>query len=639
MEGKYYDIPFQGPTALSDFACKDGEIEKASGVVITSGNDEENTGTEGSEPYQFIKDFSPELPPAPEPEFALKRSVLTGWHLYPDAFPAKDVIQTDLSPEGWGKTAKTILKNFMDEARNKCLLVQPLLMLAVWRLKSGGYISPSSPQLLIPDSEAPTVTVSSIDRNDTELKIAASLCRIVWRIRVPETMRDFIGRISSLEIMISRPLQLYDPDSDFIYTRRYTPQNFSACINEETGMPEEKEVCTVNLDHAWLPQGGTGSISETSVASLTEFFSLASIPLGALQSSYEFRELEYDFQSLNEVYTGVSYTPSYAMFSLKSAKGGIFFKGKTLLWSPELSFNTRSTLYSPPTVSPLHWFFIPDPEKREFRFTDPDGIVRSIPLTRHPRLWGSYFWGGLRSGLLLPEAKDLTEEVEDTSIKSSSIWLSDKSDPPVFEDSGLQDLECGSIKALCRAFRASGLIATVAPTLYVFTDEGIFLCKENSSGIFSEAGLIARYFLKDIETLMLLPQGIRFLAADGSTVTLKGTSVSVMSINPEDGATGALTLKSTGEEMRITTRPIKLSGAGRFKRLHKAFLRGNFNPSGLSITISGSRDMRHWYILGRRKNGAVLFLNPIRGRFFRVEITGETLAGHTFEGISLFAVG
>lgn len=561
MGSKIYDIPFRTPSSLSDFACTDGELLLTDGAIITDASGVINSD-DASSGYEFNSDFSPQTPPPPDVRFALKRAILKGWHPFPEAFPSMTMVNGDPTPESWGRIAKQLLQDFEREAVNQNLLTSPVRILAAWRLADGSFISPSHPQTLVPNSEPPIVSaVDSPDNEELELRIAAALGSLQWRISLPESLRDWVGKIISLDIMVSSPQQLYDPDKSFIYGRRVTSTNYTESLDAE-GSSVKTQVCTQTLPYAWKPVSASPLVKNSVIASLNEFFTIASIPLGDLKPIDSFRELSLNDGSLTDAYSSEAYQPSYAMQALEGAVGAIRFKGRTILWGPRMKHDPSNDSY---------------------------------------------------------------------------IWVSEKSDPPVFEDSMLQDLECGEIIALCRAFRTAGLVATVSPTMYVFTSEGVFLFKENGKGLFSEAGLMARDVLSSPEALQVLAHSVRFVTQSGDTAIIDGTTVRLLSShNTETGAGGEIiTVKTTGLPVHIVTRPLKLSGAGEFKYVRRVFLRGDFHPGEISLSVCGSRDMIHWYLLGRRKEGAVVYLNPVGCRFFRIEISGTPSPGSRFEGLTI----
>lgn len=641
MDGKFYDLPFRTSSGLSDFACHDGEIKGIEGAFVSQANDD----TEGnifSQPFQYEKNYKPVLPPEPLVEFSLSRATLEGWHPYPDAFPTQSISTNGYSYDDLGKKAVGLLSRFNAEALSQNLLSSPVFVMAAWRLNSGALVSPSPPMLLIPNNAAPAVaTDDSPDAPEMDCHVVAALGKIVWRITLPESLRDWVGRIGSLEVLVSRPLQLYEPSTGLVYSRNVMTDNFTLCLDSATGQSAEQSVCTRTLSHAWLPVKAGSSVKDSHPASLTDFYTISSIPFGELIAYDDFKVLNIN-GSLADSYSSQPFTPSYAVQSLSSAKGAVGFKGRRLLWNPLFktpAFSNPSFCVGNYSSSQVpRWVFHPDPKAKEYRYTDSGGILRTLPLIPHPSLYGSYWFGGLLPSLPTPSQAAGDILTGNSKNFESYIWMSEKNDSDVFSDNTLQDLECGEILAACRAMRTAGLVATVSPTLYIFTTEGLYLFRESSSGLFSDAGMIARYRLSSPESLELLPRGIRFSSSHGELVTLNGTTLKTLSgsdNNDSQSASVIISVVATGQPLKITTRPIKLSGAGAMKRLRKAFLRGDYDSISINFSVFGSRDFKNWFPLGIRKGGSVVNLVPVRCRFYRIEITGTPPEGSSFQGITL----
>ena len=94
-------------------------------------------------------------------------------------------------------------------------------------------------------------------------------------------------------------------------------------------------------------------------------------------------------------------------------------------------------------------------------------------------------------------------------------------------------------------------------------------------------------------------------------------------------------IKGTDSEIDIITRPLKLSGAGRLKILRRVFLRGDFTPSEITVTVYASRDMLKWWTVSRRKGGTVVSLPPTPFRFFKVRVQGYLAASQSLQALSL----
>lgn len=649
MKEKYFDLPFKSRSMESDFNCKDGELDSFEGLSPVFGSEsddapEENPGSDADAMLPgYTLDYRPSIPDPPEISFSLVESVLKGWQVSVDSYPAMTVATDDTTIEGMGKMAARLLSRFKADARDRNLFTSPFLAIAVWKLESGAFVSPSLPVMLIPNSSRPAVAATAgLENTESEFRITAASGKLFSRISLPESLREWTGKIESLEIMVSRQMRLYDEDNGMVFGKRVTCDSFSLMMDPSTGISTEKAVCMETLSQGWKPAEAPWSVKESTPAGLHTFFTVASIPLEELRPSESFTEVKFNCGTLSECYSAAGYIPSYAMLSFKRAAGAIPFKGRVLAWGPQLEFPDYAALpksmgnYSE-DLQP-RWIFHPDPKATEYRYTDNRGRRHKLPLRRHPALYGAFYWRGFSA---IQEEDHLAAGAqEERRIESlpTYLWISDKSEMPVFEDARLGDLECGVLKGMCRAFRSSGLVATTVPTLYVFSSEGIYLYKENSSGDFVDAGLVAKYILPDISKLEILPKGVRFSTSSGEVILLTGSSVKVLTTGTgieSSQKSVNITLRATGENMRISTRPLKLSGASVIKYLRKIFLRGNFESADVSVYVYGSLDLRNWTLIGRRNNGCVVFLSRIGCRFFRIVIEGKPVAGAEYDGLSL----
>lgn len=273
MGSKFYDIPFLSKSAESDFSCRDGEIESAENVKITG-----DTGlTLVPELYMTASG----VPPVPEIEFAITRSVVAGWHILPDSFPSKVLGATEPGMEYWNKIASQLLGRFQEDAASSSLFTAPFYVMAAWRMSSGILLSPSSLSLQIPNSEIPMVTTDGdIRSEELEMKIAAAACSLNFRMNAPEILRDWVGRIKSIDIFVSSPLHDYSCNSPSLPYRNVTSDNYCRCLDRDTGLVSDVRVCTRTLTTAWksAADASPGGLPTPDSASLS-YRLFASIPL------------------------------------------------------------------------------------------------------------------------------------------------------------------------------------------------------------------------------------------------------------------------------------------------------------------------------------------------------------------------
>ncbi|MCH5227317.1 MAG: hypothetical protein J1F16_05815 [Muribaculaceae bacterium] len=97
-----------------------------------------------------------------------------------------------------------------------------------------------------------------------------------------------------------------------------------------------------------------------------------------------------------------------------------------------------------------------------------------------------------------------------------------------------------------------------------------------------------------------------------------------------------VTLKGTGGDFKVETRPLKLSNGGSFKRVMRVYLRGLCSPEKITLRVLGSRDMLHWTPMAVRKGGIVVSLPEIYMRFYKVVVEGELEENEDLQGVVFF---
>lgn len=401
MGSKFFDIPFRTPSSDSDFNCKDGELD----FLNVTGLDH------------------PDTLPAPDIDFTLVRTFLPGWHINPEAYPSKTLVATNPSMEYWTPLAGSLLKQFESEAQSRRLFVAPVYVLAAWRSTSGSYINACTPQLLIPNSEPPLVaTDGAVTAADLLFKIAGAVCSLYFRIKAPEVLRDFVGKISGLEIFVSNPLQKYDTYNLLLPSRNVITNSWCRSLDISSGIIADRRICSEMLALAWKASysGEIGENSDNPEGDYKnlKFYPFAGIPLREVDRAYDWMKPE-------EVGTGLT-------------------AGTSLTYSEILN--------------------------------------------------GGY--GGAKTSTLIIHGK--------------------------------------------------------------------------------------------------------------------------------------------GENIDIMTRPLKLSGAGEFKQVRSVHLRGTFEAANITLSVFGSRDMRHWWLVAKRRGGAVALLPRSSFRFLRIGIEGHLPVGQSLHGVTIY---
>lgn len=304
------------------------------------------------------------------------------------------------------------------------LFVAPFFVMAAWKTVAGTYLSPTLPVMMIPNSDVPLVaTDDTLTAEEPEMRVAAAVCSLYFRMRAPERLRDWVGKIKSLDILISSPLRRYDSYTAFLPQKRVTSDNYCRCLDTDTGEVIDRRVSTVTLPLAWrATMTGLGSETTDDCYDNLKFYPFASVP-----------------------FSGIDIADKWGA----AGRRGI----------------------------------------------------------------GDFLYGTLTSGLQYPE--------------------------------------------------------------------------------------ITR------------PE------------------------NRETRKAKAITLTGTGALFSLKTRPLKLSGAGEFKKCRKCHLRGHYTPGNITMTVYGSRDMIHWWPIARRSATTMVTLPRSSFRFYQVEISGKMGSEETLEGLTL----
>ena len=193
-----------------------------------------------------------EMPGAPPVEFALKKSVLGGWHIHPDMLPSQIVEQGEPTGDGWGMKAAQLLDDFGREVTEAGLFAEPFFALAAYRLADGSHILPSPPVLMTPNSGVPIVSGSADFSVATmKMSVAAAVCALQWRVKPQESLSRWAGVISHLDIFISRPVSLSAPGG-MRALHRTECKNFTHCIDADAHAGEHR-VWSDTIVQGWAP--------------------------------------------------------------------------------------------------------------------------------------------------------------------------------------------------------------------------------------------------------------------------------------------------------------------------------------------------------------------------------------------------
>lgn len=704
MSGKIISVYMRARSESGEYSCPDGEIESLeNGEVIgvnnvmsrdyeNPDNDKEQIGGEESEGY------SVDLPMPPVLEFALRHKVLPGWNIHVTMLPSKEVECDVHTEDGWGIKAQEVLNEFMKECRHRNYFVEPFMVICALRTEDGHHILPSSPVLMIPNGKAPsTVGNSDFSENKMDMRVVAAPCSLCVRIRELYNIKEWNGRIQSLDIFVTASIPLYERGSEMKGCHREGSSQYTHSYGED-GVSCERRLTSEIFPQVWTPEEKSDGVKSASIMCADTFRMVKSIPLNSLSISNDFTEVVMDgagldgFESLPLIrpnyvmHKGVMgmhkriisgrvtlsdlrfklplNTPFAAMVNCVSGVGAEgdgrvateveFRKGGNTLHSSRMENGVFKTELTEDTLP--RWLFYPDPDARKLTLITKDGSI-SFPLTKHPTLHGSYYWcGGL--DLSRPEGDEVTisathlgendaeYERRESYEMPDGIWRSEKiedgtGESIVFHDNLLMRLDVERVVACARAFRASGLVATTSPTVYAFTTDGIFLLKEMEDGTFRDAGLMADYVLRDGGSFRINGRMCEFLTTTGKhmyidgTVVKEYTSVSGMSVLSGDLAKRVRIVSSgSGKNVVVMTRAMKLGNPEEKKRVRRVEIRGNIERNKCRLEIYGSCDLRKWTLLA--KGGAAV--GGIWGpgvRYVKVRIESELSEGEEIEGMGV----
>lgn len=515
------------------------------------GGSGENCGGESpiylpAKELQLLNDLSSRL--LPIVEFALQPAVVAGWHNHPDINPSiKIEAPKTKDTDGWRAKASEALSKFLKTADAAHLAVSPFLALSALRLTDGSHILPSSPVLLLPNTSAPNLEgPDDLSVDSMTLSITAKAGRLRCRVAIEPGLLALSDRIEALDIFISAPLPLYDAAAPLLASHRAAGS-------------------TAPL--SWLTTPLTDSEFTARLLSTVSFRMISSIPLKELPDYASFTDVNFNVPELTDVAEVSAFKPDFLQHQSITAATGCSFSGRLTLADLTLTLPApppaatlmphENSSLSPAAVeiesvkqgltlhasafNPTHpnvnlsdtnlpkWIFIPDPDARKIIFITSSATY-IFPFKRHPLLNGAFYWCGATEGCGLadsPGVKKLSVPLptplpakylnRDSYRLPGAIWRSAKGSTLRFPDGLLMNPETDRVIALCRAFRASGLVATTSPTAYLFTTRGIYLLKEMDDGTLRDAGLIANYILSSPSTLISSGTTLYFTAISTSS--------------------------------------------------------------------------------------------------------------------------
>lgn len=649
--------------------------------------------------------LSSELLPAVE--FALKPGVVAGWHNHPDNMPSITVEapkQRDSS--GWASHAARVLEKFGKEAEKAHLFIEPLLAFSALRLKNGKTILPSSPVLLMPNTSAPTVEGDdNFDLDSMTMAIPVKASRLCCRITVPDGFADWCSKIEGIGIFLSSPIPLYEHEEDLLPVHRASAGEANGAGFPQSWVPVA--LTDSEFTSRLLSVKCFRLVSEIPLESLLDYSESNSVEFNVPEFTDEAKK--------GGSVQGISaYTPDFLQHQGISAMTGCRISGRITLCDLTLTLpappplttmipsyekeNTGKGTWNPDedderlligaeievsnSAGILHssryenlplpdmalsesnfpkWLFIPHPDARQLTLMTSEATY-IVPLKRHPLLNGAYYWcgstgykdlasTGVRRLAAIGFSSGTALISRDSYRLPNALWRSETDCELLFPDSLFMLPDVGRVIALCRAFRASGLVATTSPTACLFTAQGIYLLKEMDNGELRDAGLIANYVLASTESLAVLGKSIEFTANSGERIMISGTTVKVLSsgstgVSGENGvidgsaipgasrSKGCIAIEAADPEqpIEIRTRTLKLDSLipsldNIRKALEGSGVIGNNSARsmGSPVFLPGNMNYRLWNL------PAVERLELVRKITWSIELEGAFSRIHTGE--------
>lgn len=573
-------------------------------------------------------------------EFSLKPDTVAGWHNHPDNSPSTVVdAPKNKDADGWGSRAAYTLDKLMKDADKQHLFVEPFFALCALRLTDGSHILPSSPVLLIPNATAPTVEGSdNFDLDSMSMTIPLKACRLRCRLTLPEGLTEWSNhnttseiRVAAIDIFISSPIPLYHHNEPLLPVHRASgstlPQSWLPTVltddeftshllsvstfrmvstiplvsadffDVDFNVPTLPELKTLSayipdfLQHQGINAATGCRISgHTTLCNLTLTLPLVP-PLATMMESKESTDALQSQLTAVAAEMEVSSQLTAVATEMEVCKNGV---------------TLHSSRYNPTHPKVIlsesdfpKWLFVPDADARQLTLVT-SSVTFVVPLRRHPLLNGSYYWSGTLGyteltstgvkifATTLPtqlhtssnsenSISNSENSVRDTYRLPNAIWRSKKDCDVYFPDRLLMHLDVGRVIAVCRAFRASGLVATTAPTAYLFTTHGIYLLKEMNNGELRDAGLIANNVLDTPDSITVSGRTLYFTTVSGKRMVISGTTIKPVS-TPDTtnlpyltSSSNITTVSGTPSNVIITpidpdlpievvTRPLKLEG-------------------------------------------------------------------------------
>lgn len=115
---------------------------------------------------------------------------------------------------------------------------------------------PSPTMLMIPNSEsAPVAGSTDFSADEMRMSVAAAVCRLQWRVRIPDTLRDF-EEVTHVDILVSDEMPLSDRKSEWKSYHRLSFGGFTHSLSPDGGAEREglrkMRLCNAGDRSRWM---------------------------------------------------------------------------------------------------------------------------------------------------------------------------------------------------------------------------------------------------------------------------------------------------------------------------------------------------------------------------------------------------
>lgn len=643
MKFKKTEILFRRKSLAGEHACLNGEIANAENALLVGCSKKTVPASSAETPEPSENIYSPVGTAAPAGgisapyvSFGLKEDVLTGWHNHPANPPSREVAAPkERDASSWGLVAASLYSEFEREADDSHLFLSPFLAICAVRLPDGSRVAAGPPVLLTPNRDIPSVEGGdNLDVSSMKMTVAVHPCRLSMRVTGPLSthLSSLAATGAWLDVLVSGPIPLWDSSRPWKPYHRAAGSSSTQC---------------------WRPSALTEESVTAHLLTTSTFRLISTSPLSGVCADGIWRDVVLNVPPLEGIDVVEEWRPDYLQAHGIEAVGCSVISGRMTLWDLTLTLPEALPYAVMARLSPAsaeeeggrisvdiesvkdgavvhtvrnsaghpagvisdatlpRWLFVPDADARSITFLC-DGAVYRFPLSRHPCLAGSFFWAG-SFGCEVLSAQGVVkysggsvpvEEIDERPVYRlpSAIWRSQRGNHTCFPDSLLMRSDDARVLALCRAFRSSGLVATTAPTAYLFTDSGLYLLREMDDATFRDAGLIGRFILGDMMTIAGYGRSLQFRDNSDRLLEVSGTTVKVVadeadageSVSDETVPGERVIVRSDGvEDVDVVTRALKVEGVGGGKMWSVGLL-GAVNWGELRLAVEGSTDLVRW---------------------------------------------